>query len=330
MMEVIKTNKLSRIYDVYEPYSEESNIFKKVFARKHSKVEALTSIDMSINKGDIKGYIGINGAGKSTTIKLLSGILKPTSGEVEVMGMDPFKFRKKVASKIGVIFGQRSQLWWDLPVIKTYELLKSVYQISDDIYSKNISMFTELLEMEKIIDTPVKSLSLGQRMRAEFAASFLHNPEIVFLDEPTIGLDVVAKEKIRYFLKEINLRDGVTVLISSHDLMDIEELCSSVILINKGEKIYDGQLDFFLKQYETKRYITLECSTSNITVENFENLEFISKENNKLVFAFTNDKHNIMSVVNLLFSKYPVVDFHIKDPSLESIIKKMHEEGGVR
>ena len=328
-MEIIKTNKLTKVYDVYEPYSKGEKRPFNVFSKKKRAVNALVDLDLSVQRGDIMGYIGMNGSGKSTTIKLLSGIIKPTNGNVNILGLDPFENKKKIASKMSVIFGQRSQLWWDLPVVKSYELLKSIYQIDNHTYNKNIALFVELLEMEEIIKTPVKSLSLGQRMRAEFAAAFLHNPEIVFLDEPTIGLDVIAKEKIRKFLKSINQENKVTILMSSHDLMDIEELCNNVSLINKGEKLYEGKLTDLVSKYDKQRNITLECLSSNITPASFEGLDLVNCNNNFITYSFKRENHEVSKIVKSLLETYQVKDFHLNRPSLENIVKKIHEKGEI-
>jgi ABC-2 type transport system ATP-binding protein len=200
-------------------------------------------VSFDVSKGELVGYIGPNGAGKSTTIKVLTGILVPTSGSVLVKGNVPYLKRKENAASIGVVFGQRSQLWWDLPVMDSFELLRKIYKIPAAVYERNVALFTKLLELDKFVDTPVRQLSLGQKMRADLAASLLHDPEILFLDEPTVGLDIVAKKQIRDFIRDIREERGVTVILTTHDMKDIETICERIILINEGKIMLDMSVD---------------------------------------------------------------------------------------
>lgn len=216
--------------------------FKDLFRREYREVLAVNHIDLQIPKGEICGYIGENGAGKSTTIKMLTGILVPTSGEIHVNGYVPFREREQYVRSIGVVFGQRSQLWWDIGVIESFNLLKKVYRVPDEDFKGRLDELVETLEISKILHQPVRKLSLGQRMRCELAAALLHRPSIVFLDEPTIGLDIVVKTKIREFLKQMNERYGTTILLTTHDLQDIEALCTRVVMLDEGKIIYDGNL----------------------------------------------------------------------------------------
>jgi ABC-2 type transport system ATP-binding protein len=216
--------------------------FKDLFFREYREVLAVDHIDLQIPKGEICGYIGENGAGKSTTIKMLTGILVPTSGEIHVNGYIPFRQREEYVRDIGVVFGQRSQLWWDIGVIESFQLLKKVYRVPENDYRHRLNELVETLEISGILNQPVRKLSLGQRMRCELAAALLHHPSVVFLDEPTIGLDIVVKTKIREFLKRINERHGTTILLTTHDLQDIEALCSRVVMLDEGKVIYDGGL----------------------------------------------------------------------------------------
>ena len=205
--------------------------------------KAVNDVSFNINKGEMVGFIGPNGAGKSTTIKVLTGILHPTSGKVEINGIDPYKQRKQHAGNIGVVFGQKTQLWWDLPVTDTFDLLKSIYRVPNKVYKENLEIFHEILGIEEFKNQSVRQLSLGQRMRADIAAALLHNPEIIFFDEPTIGLDIFAKEKIREFLKFINIDRNITMLFTTHDMEDIEKICNRVIVIDQGKNIFDGSLE---------------------------------------------------------------------------------------
>lgn len=224
---------------------------KGVIVREYEKVEALKNISFSVNEGEIVGYIGPNGAGKSTTIKIMSGILTPDSGECKINELIPWKNRTKHVKHIGVVFGQRSQLWWDVPVVDSFELLKSIYKISEEVFKRNIDMFIQLLEIEDIIKTPARQLSLGQRMRCEIVASLLHDPKILFLDEPTIGLDAVSKLAVRDFIKNINKEKQTTVILTTHDTQDIDALASRIILIGKGQVLQDKPLDIFKDKEST-------------------------------------------------------------------------------
>ena len=241
-MSFITVKNLNKTFKVYERKSGLKEAFKSLVKRKVKYVHAVDDISFDIKKGEIVGYIGPNGAGKSTTIKMLCGILKPDSGDITVAGFNPFKDRVKYVKNIGVVFGQKSQLWWDIPVMDSFDLLKDIYKISDEDYKKNLNELIELLQLEKFLHTPVRQLSLGERMRCEICASLLHNPKILFLDEPTIGLDAVSKVRVRKFIKEINRKRKVTIILTSHDMQDIESLTNRLIVIGHGKKLYDGTL----------------------------------------------------------------------------------------
>lgn len=241
-MNAIEVHNLRKAFQVQQNRTGLKGSFQDLFKRSYKEVVAVNDIDFTIPKGEICGYIGENGAGKSTTIKMLTGILVPTSGEILVNGMVPYKDREKFVRNIGVVFGQRSQLWWDLGVIESFNLLRKVYRVPAEEFKKRLDELVERLDLADILNRPVRKLSLGQRMRCELAASLLHNPSIVFLDEPTIGLDIVVKSEIRDFLKELNQKYETTILLTTHDLQDIEALCSRVIMLDDGQIIYDGGL----------------------------------------------------------------------------------------
>jgi ABC-2 type transport system ATP-binding protein len=241
-MNAIEVHNLRKAFQVQQNRTGLKGSFQDLFKRSYKEVVAVNDIDFTIPKGEICGYIGENGAGKSTTIKMLTGILVPTSGEILVNGMVPYKDREKFVRNIGVVFGQRSQLWWDLGVIESFNLLRKVYRVPADEFKKRLDELVQRLDLADILNRPVRKLSLGQRMRCELAASLLHNPSIVFLDEPTIGLDIVVKSEIRDFLKELNQKYETTILLTTHDLQDIEALCSRVIMLDDGQIIYDGGL----------------------------------------------------------------------------------------
>jgi ABC-2 type transport system ATP-binding protein len=228
--------------------------------RDYRVVRAVRDVSFGITRGEMVGCLGPNGAGKSTTIKMLTGILVPSGGQVEVLGMVPHRRRKQIAQRIGVVFGQRTQLWWDLPLIDSLELLRYVYRVPAERYRRNVDRLRELLDLDPFLGTPVRQLSLGQRMRGDLAAALLHDPEIVYLDEPTIGLDIVAKHRVRDFLRELNRRDGVTVLLTTHDMADVEQLCSRVLIIDHGTLLYDGTLDGIRDRFGTQRTLVVDLA----------------------------------------------------------------------
>ena len=226
--------------------------------RERTVVQAVAGISFEIEAGTVAGYIGPNGAGKSTTVKMLTGILVPSSGRISVAGLEPSRQRIQLARRIGVMFGQRMQLWWDLPLADSFELLRHIYKVPEERHRENLARFRELLDLDDFLQVPVRQLSLGQRVRGELTAAMLHDPEIVLLDEPTIGLDVVAKERVREFLTEINSERGVTVLLTTHDLDDIERLCSRLLVIDHGRLIYDGDLDALKQRYGGERVLVVD------------------------------------------------------------------------
>jgi ABC-2 type transport system ATP-binding protein len=243
MSEIIKTQQLKKHFKVYRHHRGFIGALRGLFSREYRLIRAVDGISFDIDRGELVGYIGPNGAGKSTTIKMLTGLLVPTSGSLLVDGRIPWKERRDHVAKIGAVFGQRTTLWWDLPVVDSLELLRHMYNIPADRFRENLRDFRSLLEMDPFMETPVRSLSLGQRMRADLCASLLHDPQLLFLDEPTIGLDVVAKERIRQFILHINKQLGTTVLLTTHDLSDVEKLCKRVMIIDHGRLLYDGGLD---------------------------------------------------------------------------------------
>lgn len=245
---MIELSHINKSFKVYKRQAGLKEAVKGLFNREYEEVHALRDISFHVGKGEIVGYIGPNGAGKSTTIKVMSGILTPDSGECRIAGLVPWQERQKYVKNIGVVFGQRSQLWWDVPVIDSFELLKEIYKISEATFKQNLDMFIELLSIGEIMKTPTRQLSLGQRMRCEIVASLLHNPDILFLDEPTIGLDAVSKLAVRDFIKEVNQEKKTTVVLTTHDTQDIEALASRIILIGKGQVLLDKPLESLQKE----------------------------------------------------------------------------------
>lgn len=303
---------------------------KTLFSRKYEYVKAVKDISFTINDGEIVGYIGSNGAGKSTTIKMMSGILTPTSGKVLIDGKEPYnpKYRTSVVQNIGVVFGQRTQLWWDLPLIESLKILKLVYNVSDKDYNERFNYFNELLELDKFMKTPVRSLSLGQRMRADLVASLLHNPKILFLDEPTIGLDVLVKQKIIYAIKEINKKYNTTVILTTHDMGDMTELCNRVILIDEGKLLYDGSIERLRDKFGDLRFIYVS-TTERIDLDKFNNefnnlLEF-SKDSEHLIVQVNIETTDFNDVLSYIINNYNIKDFKIKENNIENVVRGIYE-----
>lgn len=301
------------------------NALKGVINRKHITVNALEGISIEINQGELVGYIGPNGAGKSTTIKILSGILVPTSGKCEVMGRTPWKQRINHVRNIGVVFGQRSQLWWDLPVIDSFELLKDIYKIPLDIYNKNIEELVEWLNLSELLNVPVRQLSLGQRMKCELAASLLHSPSILFLDEPTIGLDAVTKLAVREFIRKLNKEKGVTVILTTHDMDDIEALCNRVVVIGKGQILMDGTLKELREKVSKERrlIVDLENIESEISIND---VKVVNREGTRVFLSFNPERISPAKLISIISNKYPIKDLFVENPPIEEIIAKLYGE----
>lgn len=331
---MIKVENLSKEFKSNKKYPGFKGAIKSFFSREYIIKKAVDNISFEIEDGEIVGYIGANGAGKSTTIKMMTGILSPSSGTISINGLIPYEDREKNAKDIGVVFGQRTQLWLDLPLSETFSLLKDIYDVNDKDYKERMEFLNEVLEINEFILSPVRTLSLGQRMRADLAAALLHNPKIIYLDEPTIGLDVVVKEKVRSAIKEINKKYGTTVILTTHDLNDIEELCNRIIIIDNGIKIYDGSLSDIKDSYG---YITtIEVQVKSLKGnENFDinNEMNISKENlemkvleNKIIIRFNRNFTNQAEIISKIISKFDVLDFSILETSIEEIIKKIYRK----
>lgn len=298
---------------------------KSLFYREHTIVEALNEISFAINPGEIVGYIGPNGAGKSTTIKIMSGILVPDGGTCSIMGFTPWKDRVEYVKNIGVVFGQRSQLWWDVPVIDSFELLKDIYKIPPQDYKTTLDLLIETLELKDIINAPVRQLSLGQRMRCEIAASLLHNPNILFLDEPTIGLDAVSKIAVRQFIKTINQEKGVTVVLTTHDMNDIEALANRVILIGKGSLLYDGKIEELRKRFGTHKTITADYR-KNTNSFDIPGTTIIHWSPEHTVLSIDTEQTLTSDVITQLSKKVDLVDVTIESQPIEDIIVQLYKE----
>lgn len=323
-MSFIEVKDISKTFKVPEKSTGKLSVIKDFFNRKYKYIKAIDNISFSIKKGEIVGYIGPNGAGKSTTIKMMSGILVPDKGSIVIDKLIPYKDRKKYVSEIGVVFGQRSQLWWDIPAIDTFNLLKDIYKIPDKLYEKKLNELTELLNLKDIINIPVRQLSLGSRMRCEIAASLIHNPKILFLDEPTIGLDAVSKKIVRDFIKKLNKEEKVTVILTTHDMADIEALAKRIILIGKGRVLYDGTLNNLKKNYDYLRKVKVITKDKFNVNKNY----IISKKNIKDGMEFTIDirKVEISEFIKLLSSKVSIIDIDIDTGNIDDLIVRLYEE----
>jgi ABC-2 type transport system ATP-binding protein len=301
--------------------------------REYLTVRAVDHVSFSINAGEMVGYIGANGAGKSTTIKVLTGILVPGGGRVLANGYVPYRDRRHYTQHIGVVFGQRTQLWWDIAVIESFKLLKELYEVPEQQYRSRLDFFCEILNLKEYLHTPVRKLSLGERMRCDLAASLLHNPPLLFLDEPTIGLDVVAKDRIREFLKEINRTQGTTVLLTTHDLSDIEELSKRIIIIDKGRILFDGDLESMKKRLakynQVKFYLKdrsqiarlAEITKNGIACQRVDELTYLMR--------FDRDEHSTAEVIRDLVNQLEVRDIFVEEEPIEDIVKRIYLSGEV-
>ncbi|HIT07733.1 MAG TPA: ABC transporter ATP-binding protein [Candidatus Merdivicinus faecavium] len=297
---------------------------KALWKRQYDTVRALDDISFAIGDGEMVGYIGPNGAGKSSTIKVLSGILTPDSGRCEIDGRCPWKDRTRHVREIGVVFGQRSQLWWDVPVIDSFELLRDIYRVPQAEYRRNLDELVELLNLAQIVKTPTRQLSLGQRMRCEIAASLLHSPKILFLDEPTIGLDAVSKLAVRSFIRELNQRRGTTVLLTTHDMQDIEALASRVILIGKGKILLDGALESLKKQFSGGKILRIEYQGETPELPN--GLCWQEKGENHGVLLLTPELLSVSEAISSLSAQVELRDVSVEETPIDEIVANLYRE----
>jgi len=333
MRPIIEVADLTKEFRTFQRREGVLGALENLFVREYVTVRAVDHISFAIDPGEMVGYIGANGAGKSTTIKVLTGILVPTSGRVVASGYVPYRDRRRYTKHLGAVFGQRTQLWWDIAVIESFKLLKEIYEIPDADYRRRMDKFSEILNVKEYLHTPVRKLSLGERMRCDLAASLLHSPPLLYLDEPTIGLDVVAKDHIREFLKEVNRTERTTVLLTTHDLSDIEELCRRIIIIDKGRILFDGQLadmkgrlakynqvKFFLKDRAQLARLG-EIATDGIACERVDELTYLMR--------FDRDQHSTAEVIRDLVNTIEVRDIFVEEEPIEDIVKRIYLRGEV-
>ncbi len=300
---------------------------RSLLGREYTTRVAVDNISLQIQAGELVGYIGPNGAGKSTTIKMLTGILVPTAGRLRVRGLVPWQQRVENARQIGVVFGQRTQLWWDLPTIESLELLRYLYRIPAGAYRQNLTRLTQLLGLDELLQTPVRQLSLGQRMRADLAAALLHEPAILYLDEPSVGLDVVGKQRIRAFIREINRERGVTVILTTHDMQDVEKLCSRTILIDRGTVVYDGPLAALRERFGTHRTLVVDLEAEGAPAPQVEGAILVRSEGNRHWLRFHRYEVTASELIARLGAQCNILDLTVEEPETEEIIRRIYQEG---
>ena len=328
-MRLIQVADLHKEFRVYKHHRGARGAIRNLFTREYRLVRAVDGVTFAIETGELVGYLGPNGAGKSTTIKMLTGILVPTRGEVLVDGRVPWKQRVDHARGIGVVFGQRTNLWWDLPVIESLDLLRHVYRVPDDRYERNLSQFAEMLGLGEFLHTPARSLSLGQRMRADLAAALLHDPRIVFLDEPTIGLDVVAKERIRRFIRSINRERGATIILTTHDLGDVQKLCERVMMIDHGKLLFDGPPGELLSRFGGERELVVDFAQDYGDVS-VEGARVAQRDGRRVTYRFARGAISASELIQRLSAAYRIEDLSVQEPQIEDTVRRIYEQGLLR
>lgn len=321
---MIECNGLTKTYRVARREAGFGNALKALFSREYQTVEALKDVSFQVQDGEIVGYIGPNGAGKSTTIKTMCGILTPDSGSCVINGRVPWKERKRHVREIGVVFGQRSQLWWDIPVIDSFQLLRDMYKIEPSVYKRNLEELTELLELGEIRKTPVRNLSLGQRMRCEIAASLLHDPRILFLDEPTIGLDAVSKINVRKFIRKRNREHGTTVILTTHDMQDIEALTDRILLIGKGRLLLDGKLEDLKRHISPKKTLSIKYQGKAPRI--FEGVTFLEEKEDQIKLSLDPEVLSVSEAIARLAAQTELTDVSVTDITAEEMVAALYKE----
>ncbi|HEU5104007.1 MAG TPA: ABC transporter ATP-binding protein [Roseiflexaceae bacterium] len=325
-MSLIEVEGLHKAFKVATRRSGQFGALRTLLSREYRDIRAVDGVSFRLEAGEIVGYIGPNGAGKSTTIKMLTGILVPSGGRIVVDGRVPHQQRVEHVRRIGVVFGQRTQLWWDLPTIESFELLRYIYRIPESRWRENLTRFSELLDLGPFLETPVRQLSLGQRMRADLAAALLHEPAILFLDEPTIGLDIVAKERIRQFLDTINRERGVTIILTTHDLGDIERLCSRVVLIDHGRVIYDGALEALRQHFGRQRTLVVDLD-QDVNGFQVDDATMIRREGPRVWLRFDRSATTAAALIAEVAARYRIRDLTVEEPEIEGVVREIYEQG---
>lgn len=331
MSDIIEIKNITKEFKVLNRREGLKGSLKDLFSRDYKIVRAVDNISMNIRQGEIVGYLGPNGAGKSTTIKMMTGILEPSSGEILVNGNIPYKDRTKNAQEIGVVFGQRSQLWWALPLVESFKILKDIYGVSDENYNNMLDFYRSLVDIEPLLHKPVRQMSLGQRTLSDILAAFLHNPKIVFLDEPTIGLDVSMKAKIRTLIHALNKEKNTTVILTTHDMGDVDALCQRIVIIDKGKMLYDNDIEHlkgFFGSYRTLKIRIDGDMKQQVEKIQHELPEFgVSADDEWISILVDEEKSKVIDVLSQLQSVYEIRDMQLEEISTEDVIKKIYEEG---
>ncbi|HLH73185.1 MAG TPA: ATP-binding cassette domain-containing protein, partial [Chloroflexota bacterium] len=324
-MALIEADKLEKVFRVARHHRGFLGSVRNLLSREYHEVRAVDGISFAIERGEMVGCIGPNGAGKSTTIKMLTGILVPSGGQLTACGLVPYRQRKELARRIGVVFGQRTQLWWDLPLIESLDLLGYVYRVPRPRFQANLREFRELLDLDSFLRTPVRQLSLGQRMRGDLAAALLHEPEVVYLDEPTIGLDVVAKHRIRDFLRRINRERGVTILLTTHDVADLEQLCSRLLIVDHGKLLYDGSLEAIRERFGTERTLIVDLADDADNNDQRLDVPFATEvraDGPRRWLRFNRGELTAADLISTVTARYRIRDLSIEEPAIEGIIRR--------
>ena len=337
---MIEVDRLSKQFKVLKRREGLKGSIQDLFSGQYQRVDAVQDISFQVRAGEIVGFLGPNGAGKSTTIKMLVGVLEPSAGKILINGFAPFRDRRQYVSRIGVVFGQRNQLWWDLPVIETFKLLKEIYEVPDKVYQNNLSMFNEVANINALFSQTVRSLSLGQRMICNVAAAFLHDPALIFLDEPSIGLDVAVKHKMRHLIQRLNQEKGTTIILTSHDMGDVETLCERIVLIDQGRLIYDGETHNFHRMFGDYRTLVLQAHTlkQGSVISEVEKLrdiypdievkagKYADEIITHLEVSFNQETVGLVSLLADIQSKISVQDFTLRDMDMEQVIHRVYSQ----
>ena len=328
---IIQIKNVTKEFKVLNRHEGLKGSIKDLFSRDYKIVRAVDDITMDIKQGEIVGYLGPNGAGKSTTIKMMTGVLKPTSGQILVNGVVPYENRAEGAQEIGVVFGQRTQLWWALPLIESFKVLKEIYRISDADFEDMLALFRSLVDIDELLHKTVRQMSLGQRTLSDILAAFLHNPKIIYLDEPTIGLDVAMKAKIRTLIQELNKKKNTTVILTTHDMGDVDALCERIVIIDKGKMLYDNDIEHLKGFFGA--YRTLKIRTDGKTDARVDDVkkvitEFpVSSDDEWISVLVNEEKAKVMDVLHRLEESFNIRDMQLDEISTEDVIKKIYEEG---
>jgi ABC-2 type transport system ATP-binding protein len=324
-MNIVQVAELHKQFKVTKHHRGVLGAVRNLFTQQYHLVNAVDHISFEIGAGELVGYLGPNGAGKSTTIKMLAGLLVPTGGHLQVNGRVPWRERRAHVANIGAVFGQRTTLWWDLPVIESLDLLQHIYRIPSDRFQRNLDEFVHLLDLTPFLNTPVRSLSLGQRMRADICAALMHDPAVLFLDEPTIGLDVVAKERIRQFIRQINQERGTTVILTTHDLQDVQKLCQRVMIIDTGRLLFDGELTELSRRFGGYRELIVDFLEANEDVT-IAGASVVRQDGHRVTYRFERDQTTASALIGRLSARFRIRDLEVRETDIEETIRRIYQE----